>query len=80
MYIYDLQHGFREKRSCETQLIMLIENLARNTGVCKKTDIILLDLQQTACWVEIPITVGNFAFPFNCTPVGRTSDSMTVPA
>ena len=28
---------------------------------------------------ENPITVGNFAFLFNCTPVGRTSDSMTVP-
>ena len=28
--MYDLQHGFREKRSCETQLIMLIEDLARN--------------------------------------------------
>ena len=25
-----------------------------------------------------PITVSNFAFLFNCTPVGRTSDSMTV--
>ena len=25
-----------------------------------------------------PITVGNFAFLFNCTPVGRTSNSMTV--
>ena len=25
--LYDLQHGFREKRSCETQLIMLIEDL-----------------------------------------------------
>ena len=25
-----------------------------------------------------PIMVGNFAFPFNCTPVGQTSDSMTV--
>ena len=36
-------------------------------------------LQQTACLVVNPITVGNFAFPFNCTPVGRTSDSMTVP-
>ena len=36
-------------------------------------------LQQTACLVVNPITVGNFAFLFNCTPVGRTSDSMTVP-
>ena len=25
-----------------------------------------------------PITVGNFAFLFNCTPEGRTSDSMMV--
>ena len=36
-------------------------------------------LQQTACLVVNPITVGNFAFLFNCNPVGRTSDSMMVP-
>ena len=36
-------------------------------------------LQQTACLVVNPITVGNFAFLFNCTQVGRTSDSMMVP-
>ena len=36
-------------------------------------------LQQTACLVVNPITVGIFAFLFNCTPVGRTSDSMMVP-
>ena len=36
-------------------------------------------LQQTACLVVNPITVGNFAFLFNCTPVDRTSDSMMVP-
>ena len=35
-------------------------------------------LQQTACLVVNPIMVGNFAFLFNCTPVGLTSDSMTV--
>ena len=35
--------------------------------------------QQTACLVVNPIIVGNFAFLFNCMPVGRTSDSMTVP-
>ena len=29
--------------------------------------------------VSSPITVGNFAFLFNCTLVGRTLDSMTVP-
>ena len=36
-------------------------------------------LQQTACLVINPITVGNFAFLFNCTPVGRILDSMRVP-
>ena len=36
-------------------------------------------LQQTACLVANQIRVGNFAFLFNCTLVGRTSDSMTVP-
>ena len=35
-------------------------------------------LQQTACLVVNPIMVGNFAFLFNCTPVGQTSDSMMV--
>ena len=35
-------------------------------------------LQQTACLVVNPITVGNFAFLFNCTPVGQTSDFMMV--
>ena len=36
-------------------------------------------LQQTACLVVNPITVGNFAFLFNCTLVGQTSDAMKVP-
>ena len=34
--------------------------------------------QQTAFFVVNQITVGNFAFLFNCTPMGRTSDSFTV--
>ena len=44
--LYDLQHGFREKRSCETQLIMLIEDLARSASLGKQTDIILLDFSK----------------------------------
>ena len=36
-------------------------------------------LQQTACLVVNPITVGNFAFLFDRMPVDRTSDSMMVP-
>ena len=45
----------------------------------KKINYNITVLQQTACLVVNPITVGNFAFLFNCTPVGRTSDSMMVP-
>ena len=40
--LYDLQHHFREKMSCDTQLTMLFEDLARNTSVGKQTDLILL--------------------------------------
>ena len=36
-------------------------------------------LQQIACLVVNPITVGNFAFLFNCTPMGWTSESMMAP-
>ena len=46
--LYDLQHGFREKRSCETQLIMLIEDLARSASLGKQTDIILLDFSKAS--------------------------------
>ena len=36
-------------------------------------------LQQAAYLVANPVTVSNFAFLFDCTPVGWTSDSMTFP-
>ena len=44
--LYDLQHGFRSKRSCETQLTMLIEEIHRNLKEGKQTDIILLDFSK----------------------------------
>ena len=44
--LYDLQHGFREKRSCETQLIMLVDELAKNMQMGKQTDLILLDFRK----------------------------------
>ena len=45
----------------------------------KKIGYDIIVLQPTACLVVNPITVGDFAFLFNCTPVGPTSDSMMVP-
>ena len=44
--LYDLQHGFREKRSCETQLIRLVENLGRNASKGQQTDLNLLDFSK----------------------------------
>ena len=44
--MYDLQHGFRERRSCEAQLVSLIENLARKSSQGKQTDLILLDFSK----------------------------------
>ena len=40
---YDLQHDFRERRSCETQLV---EELARNTSQGRQTDLILVDFSK----------------------------------
>ena len=44
--MYDLQHGFRKKRSCETQLFMLVEDLVRSVSVGKQTDLVLLDFSK----------------------------------
>ena len=38
--LYDLQHGFRSKRSCETQLVTLIEDLMRNSIAGNQTDLV----------------------------------------
>ena len=42
--LYNLQHGFRETRSCETQLIQLGEELARNLSSGHQTDLPILFL------------------------------------
>ena len=44
--LYDLQHSFRERRSCETQLIQLVEDLDRNLTSSIQTDLILLDFSK----------------------------------
>ena len=44
--MYELQHGFRETRSCETQIVSLIEDLACKTSQGKQTDLILLDFSK----------------------------------
>jgi hypothetical protein len=42
--LFDNQHGFHSKRSCETQLVITIEEIARKLANGEQVDIILLDL------------------------------------
>ena len=44
--LFDLQHGFRERRSCETQLIELTDFLVNNLSKGNQTDLILLDFSK----------------------------------
>ena len=44
--LYDLQHGFRSKRSCETQLVLLMEDMLLNSVEGEQTDLILLDFSK----------------------------------
>ena len=44
--LYDLQHGFRQKRSCEKQLIQLVEDLGRQLVQGKQIDLVLLDFSK----------------------------------
>ena len=41
--LYPLQHGFRARRSCETQLIDLVNDIANNMQSGLQTDICVLD-------------------------------------
>ena len=42
----DEQHGFRARRSCETQLVVTLDQIARNMDQGHQTDIILLDFSK----------------------------------
>ena len=58
--------------SLSAQFIKIISHYKK---ICYNINV----LQQTACLLVNQIMVGNFAFLFNCTLVGWTLDSMTVP-
>ena len=44
--LHDAQHGFRKRRSCESQLIVTIQDLAYNIDSKGQTDVILLDFSK----------------------------------
>ena len=41
--LYDLQHGFRKSRSCESQLLQFIQELAKNNNKNIQTDLIIMN-------------------------------------
>ena len=41
--LYHLQHGFRSSRSCETQLISFVQDLAQSADKKIQTDLIIMD-------------------------------------
>jgi hypothetical protein len=42
----DKQHGFRRRRSCESQLIITIDALAKSLAKGEQVDVILLDFSK----------------------------------
>ena len=44
--LVNYQHGFRRGHSCESQLITIVEHIARNLDHGKQTDVLLLDFSK----------------------------------
>jgi hypothetical protein len=42
----DFQHGFRKKRSCESQLILFVDELAKNLCEGNEIDVAVLDFSK----------------------------------
>ena len=40
------QHGFRQKRSCETQLLLTTDDLSKNINSGKQVDMAILDFSK----------------------------------
>ena len=54
--------------------VIIFQRSSLNFSHYKKIGYNINVLQQAVCLVVNPITVDNFSFLFNCTPVGWTSD------
>ena len=44
--LFELQHGFMEKRFCGTQLVILHDEICKNMQMWKQLDLILLDFSK----------------------------------
>ena len=71
----DLVYEFRKITGNTESSDQCKKMIMRNKRIGYNVDV----MRQSACLVVNPITVNNFAVLFNCTPVGRGSDSMIAP-
>ena len=44
--LIDAQHGFRRRRSCESELLLCIDDIVKSLDKGEQIDIILLDLKK----------------------------------
>ena len=44
--LYDLQHGFRQQRSCETQLLEFVADITDNLQANQQTDLLVMDFSK----------------------------------
>ncbi len=44
--LYEWQHGFRSRRSCETQLVTFLHHLAQNMDRGRQTDVVIMDFSK----------------------------------
>ena len=68
----DVTINFHMNKYQNNETISLCSSLQLNNSLCFNWGFV-------SCSVKFMLTIQNFAFLFNCTPVGRTSDSMMVP-
>lgn len=59
--LYLLQHGFRERRSCETQLLEFIADVTNNTHRGEQTDVLIMDFSKAFDRVSHPKLVKKLA-------------------
>ena len=45
-HLEDTQHGFRKRRGCDTQLVMVVNDCAKNLNYSQQLDTILLDFSK----------------------------------
>ena len=59
--LYDLQHGFQDKSSCETWLLALVHGLAHGVNANKQTDMAILYFSKALTKLVTSISYINFS-------------------